>query len=150
MENRNTKIKILSLISFGHFANDTMQSLVIAVYPMLKNDFSLTFTQIGLITFVYQLSDKVNFQDLRAGDDQPVPMTFNYSNKILKVSYDQALVGSTFTISTVEGQTLYSGFPQVSNGSFVIPVTLNSSDMYVLTIENSEGLLYTVFTLADL
>ena len=93
---------------------------------------------------------KVNFQDLRAGDDQPVPMTFNYSNKILKVSYDQALVGSTFTISTVDGQTLYSGFPQVSNGSFVIPVTLNSSDMYVLTIENSEGLLYTVFTLADL
>ena len=93
---------------------------------------------------------KVNFQNLRAGDDQPVPMTFNYSNKILKVSYDQALVGSTFTISTVEGQTLYSGCPQVSNGSFVIPVTLNSSDMYVLTIENSEGLLYTVFTLADL
>lgn len=93
---------------------------------------------------------KVNFQDLRAGDDQPVPMTFNYSNNVLKVSYDQALVGSTFTISTVEGQTLYSGFPQVSNGSFVIPVTLNSSDMYVLTIENSEGLLYTVFTLADL
>ena len=93
---------------------------------------------------------RVNFQDLRAGDDQPVPMTFNYSNNVLKVSYDQALVGSTFTISTVEGQTLYSGFPQVSNGSFVIPVTLNSSDMYVLTIENSEGLLYTVFTLADL
>ncbi len=93
---------------------------------------------------------KVNLQNLRAGDDQPVPMTFNYSNNVLKVSYDQALVGSTFTISTVDGQTLYSGFPQVSNGSFVIPVTLNSSDMYVLTIENSEGLLYTVFTLADL
>ena len=93
---------------------------------------------------------KVNLQNLRAGDDQPVPMTFNYSNKILKVSYDQALVGSTFTISTVDGQTLYSGCPQVSNGSFVIPVTLNASDMYVLTIENSEGLLYTVFTLADL
>lgn len=93
---------------------------------------------------------KVNLQNLRAGDDQPVPMTFNYSNNVLKVSYDQALVGSTFTISTVDGQTLYSGCPQVSNGSFVIPVTLNSSDMYVLTIENSEGLLYTVFTLADL
>ena len=93
---------------------------------------------------------KVTYQNLRAGDDQPVPMTFNYSNKILKVSYDQALVGSTFTISTVDGQTLYSGFPQVSNGSFVIPVTLNASDMYVITIENSEGLLYTVFTLADL
>jgi hypothetical protein len=93
---------------------------------------------------------KVNLQNLRAGDDQPVPMTFNYSNKILKVSYDQALVGSTFTIATVDGQTLYSGCPQVSNGFFVIPVTLNASDMYVITIENSEGLLYTVFTLADL
>ena len=93
---------------------------------------------------------KVNFQDLRAGEEQIVPMTVNYSNKVFKVSYDQALVGSTFTISTVDGQTLYSGCPQVSNGSFVIPVTLNSSDMYVLTIENSEGLLYTVFTLADL
>lgn len=59
MENKNTKIKILSLISFGHFANDTMQSLMIAVYPMLKNDFSLTFTQIGLITLVYQLSASI-------------------------------------------------------------------------------------------
>ena len=93
---------------------------------------------------------KASHQDLRAGEEQIVPMTVNYSNKVFKVSYDQALVGSTFTISTVDGQTLYSGCPQVSNGSFVIPVTLNSSDMYVLTIENSEGLLYTVFTLADL
>ena len=92
----------------------------------------------------------VPYQDLRAGEEQIVPMTVNYSNKVFKVSYDQALVGSTFTISTVDGQTLYSGFPQVSNGSFIIPVTLNASDMYVITIENSEGLLYTVFTLADL
>ncbi|WP_323668315.1 hypothetical protein [Aliarcobacter butzleri] len=52
MENKNTKAKILGLVSFGHFTNDTMQSLMIAVYPMLKNDFSLTFAQIGLITLV--------------------------------------------------------------------------------------------------
>ncbi|WP_066246738.1 MFS transporter [Arcobacter porcinus] len=53
------KVKILSLISFGHFINDSMQSIMIAVYPMLKNDFSLTFAQIGLITFVYQLSASI-------------------------------------------------------------------------------------------
>ncbi|OCL93023.1 MFS transporter [Arcobacter porcinus] len=57
--NREKKVKILSLISFGHFINDSMQSIMIAVYPMLKNDFSLTFAQIGLITFVYQLSASI-------------------------------------------------------------------------------------------
>ncbi|MFV7790338.1 MFS transporter [Aliarcobacter lanthieri] len=57
--NKDKKLKILSLISFGHFINDSMQSIMIAVYPMLKNDFSLTFAQIGLITFVYQLSASI-------------------------------------------------------------------------------------------
>jgi hypothetical protein len=93
---------------------------------------------------------RANFQNLRAGDDQPVAMTVSYTNGIMKISYDQSLVGSVFTISTMDGQTLYNGYPQVSNGSFVLPATLNSSDMYLLMIENSEGMLYTVFTLADL
>ena len=93
---------------------------------------------------------RANLQNLRAGDDQPVMLTVSYTNGVLKVSYDQSLVGSVFTISTMDGQTLYNGYPQVSNGSFVLPATLNSSDMYLLMIENSEGMLYTVFTLADL
>ena len=93
---------------------------------------------------------RANYQNLRAGDDQPVVMTVSYTNGVLKVSYDQSLVGSVFTISTMDGQTLYNGYPQVSNGSFVLPAKLNSSDMYLLMIENSEGMLYTVFTLADL
>lgn len=93
---------------------------------------------------------RANLQDLRSGDDQPVAMTVTYSSGTVKVSYDQSLVGSVFTISTMDGQTLYNGYPQVSNGSFVLPATLNSSDMYLLMIENSEGMLYTVFTLADL
>ncbi len=92
---------------------------------------------------------KASYQDLRAGDE-PVPMTVSYTNGTVKISYDQSLVGSVFTISTMDGQTLYNGYPQVSNGSFVLPATLNSSDMYLLMIENSEGMLYTVFTLADL
>ena len=93
---------------------------------------------------------KVSHQNLRADDGQPVQMIVSYTNGVLKVSYDQSLVGSVFTISTMDGQTLYIGYPQVSNGSFVLPATLNSSDMYLLMIENSEGMLYTVFTLADL
>lgn len=93
---------------------------------------------------------KVSHQNLRADDGQPVQMIVSYTNGVLKVSYDQSLVGSVFTISTMDGQTLYNGYPQVSNGSFVLPAKLNSSDMYLLMIENSEGMLYTVFTLADL
>ena len=48
--------KVLASISFSHFLNDTMQSLILAVYPMLKADFHLSFVQIGLITLSYQIT----------------------------------------------------------------------------------------------
>jgi FSR family fosmidomycin resistance protein-like MFS transporter len=42
--------------AFAHLINDLMQSVIPAAYPILKENFSLNFTQIGLITFVYQLT----------------------------------------------------------------------------------------------
>ncbi|WP_296561158.1 MFS transporter [Pigmentiphaga sp.] len=51
-----TGFKILGAISFSHFLNDMLQSLILAVYPLLKSEFSLSFTQIGLITLLYQLT----------------------------------------------------------------------------------------------
>lgn len=51
-----TGFKVLGAVSFSHFLNDMLQSLLLAVYPMLKGEFSLTFTQIGLITLLYQCS----------------------------------------------------------------------------------------------
>jgi len=48
--------KVLASISFSHFLNDMMQSLILAVYPMLKNNFHLSFIQIGLITLSYQIT----------------------------------------------------------------------------------------------
>ncbi len=50
-----TRFKILGAISFSHFLNDMMQSLIVAIYPLLKGSFNLSFVQIGLITFTYQL-----------------------------------------------------------------------------------------------
>ncbi|MCL1936946.1 MAG: MFS transporter [Candidatus Azobacteroides sp.] len=50
------RYKVLASISFSHFLNDTMQSLILAVYPMLKADFHLSFVQIGLITLSYQIT----------------------------------------------------------------------------------------------
>jgi len=50
------KYKVLASISFSHLLNDMMQSLIIAVYPMLKEGFQLSFVQIGLITLSFQVT----------------------------------------------------------------------------------------------
>ncbi len=47
---------ILAAISGSHMVNDMMQSLILAMYPILKGEFSLSFGQIGLITLTYQLT----------------------------------------------------------------------------------------------
>lgn len=47
---------ILAAISFCHFLNDTVQSLIPAIYPILKTSFHLDFTQVGFITLTYQLT----------------------------------------------------------------------------------------------
>ncbi len=47
---------VLGGISFAHMLNDMIQSLILAIYPILKNDFHLSFAQIGLITLTYQLT----------------------------------------------------------------------------------------------
>ncbi|MDA8087261.1 MAG: MFS transporter [Nitrospiraceae bacterium] len=51
-----TGFRVLGAISFSHFLNDTMQSLILAIYPLLKGKFQLNFAQIGLITLSYQLT----------------------------------------------------------------------------------------------
>ena len=51
-----TRYRVLYAISFSHFLNDMIQSLILAIYPMLKGEFSLSFAQIGLITLTYQLT----------------------------------------------------------------------------------------------
>ncbi len=47
-------LAILISISIAHFVNDMIQSLIFAIYPILKNSLVLSFTQIGLISLVYQ------------------------------------------------------------------------------------------------
>jgi len=51
-----TVFPILFAISFSHLLNDTIQSLIPAIYPIVKNSFSLTFAQIGLITLTFQMA----------------------------------------------------------------------------------------------
>jgi FSR family fosmidomycin resistance protein-like MFS transporter len=54
-----TRFKVLGAISFSHYLNDMMQSLIVAIYPLLKGEFHLSFVQIGVITLTYQICASV-------------------------------------------------------------------------------------------
>ena len=47
-------MSVLLALSLSHLLNDTVQSLLPAIYPVLKESFRLNFTQVGLITFTFQ------------------------------------------------------------------------------------------------
>ncbi|HEV7333914.1 MAG TPA: MFS transporter [Flavisolibacter sp.] len=51
-----TVYSVLLSISFSHLLNDTIQSLIPSIYPLVKDSFQLSFAQIGLITLVFQLA----------------------------------------------------------------------------------------------
>lgn len=54
-----TIFPILFAISFSHMLNDTIQSLIPAIYPIIKDSFHLSFLQIGIITFAFQISASI-------------------------------------------------------------------------------------------
>ncbi|MEP6950603.1 MAG: MFS transporter [Ginsengibacter sp.] len=53
---KDTIFSILLTISFSHLLNDTIQSLIPSIYPLVKNSFHLSFSQVGLITFTFQIA----------------------------------------------------------------------------------------------
>ncbi|HET8897388.1 MAG TPA: MFS transporter [Rhodanobacteraceae bacterium] len=66
--------RVLGAIGFAHLLNDLIQSLILAIYPLLKADFSLSFAQVGLITLTYQLTASL-LQPLigHLADRRPLP-----------------------------------------------------------------------------
>src|SRR5688572_8294721 len=52
----STVMNVLLALSVAHMLNDTFQAMLPAIYPLLKDSYHLTFTQIGLITLTYQLT----------------------------------------------------------------------------------------------
>ena len=55
----NTALRVLSAISLCHLLNDLVQSVIPAVYPILKNSYGLDFGQIGLITLTFQVTASI-------------------------------------------------------------------------------------------
>jgi FSR family fosmidomycin resistance protein-like MFS transporter len=54
-----TVFPVLWAASFSHLLNDMLQSLLPAVYPILRGEFNLSFAQVGFLTFVYQLTASI-------------------------------------------------------------------------------------------
>src|SRR5215467_11347201 len=51
-----TAFAVLAAISVSHLLNDTIQSLIPAIYPLLKSAFALSFAQVGLMTLTQQVT----------------------------------------------------------------------------------------------
>ena len=75
----NTAFTVLFALSFCHMLNDVMQSLIAAIYPMLKEDYRLSFWQIGLLTMAFQLTASV-LQPLVGlyADKRPLPYSLAF------------------------------------------------------------------------
>jgi FSR family fosmidomycin resistance protein-like MFS transporter len=56
---QGTAVAVLAAISVCHMLNDVIQSLIMAIYPMLKENLAINFHQIGLITFTFQFTASV-------------------------------------------------------------------------------------------
>jgi FSR family fosmidomycin resistance protein-like MFS transporter len=56
---QGTTLAIILMVSFGHMVNDIIQSLLGAIYPLLQMNYSLTYTQVGLLTLVFQCTASI-------------------------------------------------------------------------------------------
>ncbi len=56
---QDTVFSVIVIISLSHFLNDMLQSVVPSIYPLIKDPLGLSFTQIGMITLVYQCTSSI-------------------------------------------------------------------------------------------
>lgn len=108
-----TVFPILFALSFSHLLNDTIQSLIPAIYPLVKTSYHLSFSQIGLITLTFQMAASL-FQPFVGlyTDKKPQPfslaigmgftliglITLSLSNSFYLILFSVALVGTGSSI----------------------------------------------------
>ncbi|WP_410219859.1 MFS transporter [Pedobacter sp.] len=105
----STVYPILFALSFSHLLNDTIQSLIPAIYPIVKTSYHLSFSQIGLITLTFQLAASL-FQPFVGlyTDKKPQPyslaigmaftltglITLSFANNFYLILLSVALIGT--------------------------------------------------------
>lgn len=97
---KRTTYSILFLISFSHLINDLLQAVIPSVYPLLKENFNLTFSQIGMITLTYQMVASIL-----------QPFVGMYTDK--KSKPFSLIVGMSFTIVGLFFVSIASNFPHL-------------------------------------
>lgn len=102
-----TAFGILCALSLSHCLNDLLQSVIMAVYPLVKDGLALSFAQVGLITLCYQISASV-FQPVMGFylDKRPNPwflplgMCFTFAG-LIGLAFSQHLPGVLVAVSLV-------------------------------------------------
>ena len=92
-----TVFPILFTISFAHLLNDMLQSVIPSIYPLIKSNLHLTFSQIGLITFTFQITASLL-----------QPFVGQYTDKFPK-PYSLA-IGMGFTLTGLIVLSMATGF----------------------------------------
>ena len=108
-----TTYAVILAVSFCHLINDIMQSLLSAIYPMLKSDYGLDFWQIGLLTMTFQVTASLLQPAIGIyTDKRPLP----YS---LPVGMGSTLIGLMFLAFADQYALLLVGAALVGLGSAV-------------------------------
>lgn len=81
---------VLLVISLCHMVNDVMQSMLAAIYPLLRAEFSLSYAQIGVMTFAFQVTASLLQPAIGAATDRhpqprslPIGMTSTFCGVLL-------------------------------------------------------------------
>jgi FSR family fosmidomycin resistance protein-like MFS transporter len=110
IESDRTAFRVLGAISFSHFLNDTVQSLLIASYPLFKSGLNLSFAQIGLVTFSFQFTASL-LQPLIGSytDRHPRPFSLAMGMGFSLAGLLMLAVASSFTLLLVAAALVGSG-----------------------------------------
>ena len=119
---KGSVFSILILLGVSHMFNDTLQNLVQAVYPMIKESLALNFSQIGIITLVYQMAASIFQPIIGAYTDRkpqpyslPIGMTFSLIGIFaLAFAFKRHLI-------TMSYRRLLSGVGDCKGGFFPLP-----------------------------
>jgi len=105
-----TAFSVLAAISFCHLLNDMMQSLLPALYPMLKTSYALTFGQIGILTFTYQITASL-LQPLigRYTDSKPRPYSLAVGMSFTLAGLAMLASARSYSLLLVAGAMIGTG-----------------------------------------
>jgi FSR family fosmidomycin resistance protein-like MFS transporter len=98
-DRETTAFPVLAAISVSHLLNDTIQSLVPAIYPLLKSSFALSFAQVGLMTFTQQVTASL-LQPVvgHYADERPTPYSLVIGMGVTLVGLLLLSVAGTFAM----------------------------------------------------